>query len=105
MRRSNASAILLKPLMSVDVRFSRVLLSASGKHRRGAKVLGDEFWAVILPKSPCGCSVGAGISLHPGTSAGSLLLSRPNIVSVGEYPCSLVFYAIRTESKFGSWFP
>ena len=105
MRRSSALATLLKLLMSVDARFSRGRLSTSEKYRRGAKALGDELWAVFLPKSPCGCSAGACGSLRPGTSADNHLLSRPSIVRVGEYSCSLVFYAVRVESEFGLWFP
>ena len=84
-------------LMSVDARFSHALFLSIGRKQpwRGAKK--NELWAVFLTQSPC---VGAGISLHPGTSADNLLLSRPSSVSVGKYSCSLVFYAIKVEPEF-----
>ena len=106
MRRLDASAILLEFFFFACLLtpgFLALPFSASEENNLGEEQ--NELWAVFLPQSPCGCCVGAGISLHPGPSADNLLLSRPNIVSVGEYPCSLVFYAIRAELEFGPWFP
>ena len=84
-RRSSVSAILVK-FSSVDARFQQILSLSSQrrKHRRGTKTPRDKVWAAFLPRSSCGCSAGAGASLHAGTTATNYLLPRPNNASVRE---------------------
>ena len=63
-------------------------LSLSASEENNIDEEQNELWAVFLPKSPCGCSVGAGISLHPGTSGPFLLpqLSPEGIFFSRSYP-------------------